>query len=374
MRTLARCRNEAAADLQEAFFSRMHRWAVSGGLGLCLAVVFLVMQIRPAAPASENQKKVQEAFEVVASGSVADAMDAHDGRLAEGGGERTDEGCSGGGDQLYLRVGRVGGQAAEEVRRRRGGDGEVPVGAVDGASTDVERGAEPSVNGEGMDACGGGYDVDDSVDCAYLVEVDLFDVYVVDFGFGGSEELEGMDRGLLYFVGQIAGLDDLADCAQVASVMVMGFLFGFFVVSVRLCMVVSVRVVVGVRVMSFGRGVFLGGLGSVEDVDAGRGDAAAVDFFDLEGGTEIEGGDGVVEDLGGESGVEESAEEHVSADAGKAVEIGDAHGVIVSCADEAAVCVGARDCRVEGRRFERYENYVAWARERYTLPAGSRTQ
>ena len=50
---------------------------------------------------------------------------------------------------------------------------------------------------EGVDACAGGYDVDDGVDGAYFVEVDFFDVDVVDFGFGGSEEFEGFDGGLL---------------------------------------------------------------------------------------------------------------------------------------------------------------------------------
>ncbi len=49
-----------------------------------------------------------------------------------------------------------------------------------------------------MDTGAGGDDIYDGVDCAYFVEVDLLDVDVVDFGFGGSEEFEGMDGGLLY--------------------------------------------------------------------------------------------------------------------------------------------------------------------------------
>ena len=61
-------------------------------------------------------------------------------------------------------------------------------------------------------------------------------------------------------------------------------------------------------------------------MDFGAGDAAAVDLFDLEGGAEVEGGGGVVEDLRVEAGVEEGSEEHVATDAGEAVEVGDAHG------------------------------------------------
>jgi hypothetical protein len=63
-----------------------------------------------------------------------------------------------------------------------------------------------------------------------------------------------------------------------------------------------------------------------EDVDLGGGDAAAVDGFDAEAGVEVEGGDGVVKDFSGNAGVEESAEKHVSSDAGEAIEISEAHG------------------------------------------------
>ena len=81
------------------------------------------------------------------------------------------------------------------------------MGAVDHASAYVEGGTEPLVDGEGVDACAGGYDVDDSVYCAYFVEVNFFDVYVVDFGFAGAEEFEGFDGRLLYLGGEVGGLD-----------------------------------------------------------------------------------------------------------------------------------------------------------------------
>ena len=65
-------------------------------------------------------------------------------------------------------------------------------------------------------------------------------------------------------------------------------------------------------------------------MDLGAGDAAAVYFFDLERGVEVQGGGGVVEDLRVDSGVDEGSEEHVATDAGEAVEVGDAHEGIVS--------------------------------------------
>jgi len=72
----------------------------------------------------------------------------------------------------------------------------------------------------------------------------------------------------------------------------------------------------------------LGGLAVFEDVDFGGGDSAAVDLLDGEGCAEIECGGGFMEDLRVDSCVEECAEEHVSTDAGEAIEIGDAHGLL----------------------------------------------
>ena len=60
------------------------------------------------------------------------------------------------------------------------------------------------------------------------------------------------------------------------------------------------------------------------------GDSAAIDLFDFEGRVEIQAGDGFVEDTGIDSGVDKSTEEHVSTDAGEAVEVGDSHRGIVS--------------------------------------------
>jgi hypothetical protein len=67
------------------------------------------------------------------------------------------------------------------------------VGAVDHAAADVEGGGEPLVDCEGVDAGGGGDDVNDGVDCAYFVEVNFFDGDVVDLCFGGAEEFERVD-------------------------------------------------------------------------------------------------------------------------------------------------------------------------------------
>jgi hypothetical protein len=69
-RTLARCRHEGLGTESGvgAFvrFGRMWRWALGGGLALSMALV--VTQINSAkVDGADNQKNVQEAFEIMAS-------------------------------------------------------------------------------------------------------------------------------------------------------------------------------------------------------------------------------------------------------------------------------------------------------------------
>src|SRR5271155_3904192 len=60
--TLALCRREKRAVMSPA---RMWRWALGGGLGLCLAVSLLAAQVH--SEQVDKQKNVQEAFEIMAS-------------------------------------------------------------------------------------------------------------------------------------------------------------------------------------------------------------------------------------------------------------------------------------------------------------------
>jgi hypothetical protein len=182
---------------------------------------------------------------------------------AEGGGEGAEEGSSGGGDELFFDVGGVGREAAEEVGGGGGGDREAAVGAVDHAAAYVQGGAMP-VDGlaglgeglgfESVDAGAAGDDVDDGVDCAYFVEVDLVDVDVVNLGFGGSEEFEDADGGPLDGGGEVGGLDEGADYAEGAAV---GVRVGLRLV-VRMGFV-GVGVAGFVEVLGFGL-VLVGGL------------------------------------------------------------------------------------------------------------------
>ncbi len=75
VRTLARCR-QAGLGMEKAHasFGQAWRWVFGSGIGLCLAISLLVAQIHSESAMHSKQKKVQEAFEIVASlGSDSDS-------------------------------------------------------------------------------------------------------------------------------------------------------------------------------------------------------------------------------------------------------------------------------------------------------------
>lgn len=316
--------------------------------------------------ADGDAEDVGETRGVASAGAIADVADRHGRLWAEGGVEGAEEGGAGGGDELVLEVGGVGGQAAEEVGGGGGGDGEVAVGAVNGAATDVKWRAVPdeglagvgdSLLVKGVDAGRGAGDVDDGVDGADLVKVDVVYGDVVDPGFGVAEELKGVDGEVLDGLFESGGADEIADGGQGAAVhvgvlVIMRLVFLVFVrvfvlvpslVEVLglwvVMMFVSVLVVGFVVVWVLMRCVCVpvrrfGEVAGFEDVNLGGGDAGAVDPFDLERRADVEGADGIVENVCVKAGIEQGAEEHVAGDAGEAVEVGETHAAIVSCGGE----------------------------------------
>ena len=74
VRTLARCRN-TGLGMEALNFRLIWRWALGGGLGVCLAIVLLVPHNpAPTAALPDQQKNVQEAFEIMAS--IDDSSDS----------------------------------------------------------------------------------------------------------------------------------------------------------------------------------------------------------------------------------------------------------------------------------------------------------
>lgn len=126
---------------------------------------------------------------------------------------------------------------------------------------------------------------------------------------------------------------------------------GFGVEGVSFGGALVLEVVVGVRLA-----VVFGELAVFEDVYFGAGDAAAIDFFDLEGRSEVDGGGGVVQDLRIEASVEEGTEEHVATDAGEAIEVGDAHGGYCFMVGwrSLAAAIDFAEREIEGVEFRRF--------------------
>jgi hypothetical protein len=90
------------------------------------------------------------------------------------------------------------------------------------------------------------------------------------------------------------------------------------VVRVRMMMVVIMRMS-----MTTGR---IGFVAADQHMSFAGADAAAVYGIEAEGCAEVERGRGLLEEFGSDASVDQGAEEHVSADAGKAFEIANAHG------------------------------------------------
>ena len=216
------------------------------------------------------------------------------------------------------------------------------MGAFDGACADVEGRADPLINGETFRADGGANDIDEGVDGSNFVEVDVFDAAVVDLGFGRAEVFEDANGRGFGCGGNVGGVDDLADFGETASVRVsvgVGWMrmrdrgdASFMAVAMRMCVGRRMRVRV-CRLRSVGRSRFLLPEDLARevffsvgvDVDFSGGDAVAGDAGNFQFCAEVEGCDGFFEERGGDTGVEESAEKHVSADAGKTIEVGKAH-------------------------------------------------
>lgn len=85
---------------------------------------------------------------------------------------------------------------------------------------------------------------------------------------------------------------------------------------------VVMRVDVMRRLRVFPRSV---GLAVDHHIDLCRCNAAAVDARDLQLGSEVQRADGFAQQVGGNAGIDESAEKHISADTREAFDVGDTH-------------------------------------------------
>ncbi len=83
--------------------------------------------------------------------------------------------------------------------------------AGDRAAADVQRRADPFIDAQCFCGHGGANDIDDGIDSSDLVEMDLFDVAVVNFGFSRAQSFKDSDGPSLSGCADGRAVDDLAN-------------------------------------------------------------------------------------------------------------------------------------------------------------------
>ena len=100
------------------------------------------------------------------------------------------------------------GASPSEGQSGRGGDGERAVLAFYGAAADVERRREPAIDAERFAAGRRADDIDNGVDGADLVKVNLLDGNGVNGRLGLAQQLKGAAGAGLHRIAQGSGRDD----------------------------------------------------------------------------------------------------------------------------------------------------------------------
>ncbi len=176
---------------------------------------------------------------------------------------------------------------------------------------------------------GGADDVDDGVDCADFMEVDLFDRNRVDGGFGFTEQAKGAGGAVLYVVSKRGPCDDAEDgrkravvIVRVAVIMLVFVIMMGMAVAVFMGVAVLMRVVVTIGMRRSVRAI--AGLGR-EDVNLCSGDAPAHDFAGFEMGADVQRRRSLLKDVEREAGVDHRAKQHVATDSREAIEVCNPH-------------------------------------------------
>jgi len=155
------------------------------------------------------------------------------------------------------------------------------------SATDIDRGSVDFRDIQEIERDAGAHDIGDRIDGPDFMEVNFFNRYAVDPGFGLAQpEKDGGSCGL-GASGDGGAIDHLQDMFQMA--------------------------------------VF-GGSGVRMHAKFRRGDSAAGGLLDLVARAGFQAVKSVEERVGGSPGVEQSTDSHVAADPGKGVEVADLHG------------------------------------------------
>ncbi len=246
--------------------------------------------VRPRRLADDHLHDVGSSGGVGAAGAVADRRHRHRRQRPERRGEGGEGGDTGRRRQLEVRVDADGGhrppgeQGSDGRRRVRQG----AVGGGDRPRPDGDRSGDHLVDRQRLEGGGDADDVDDGVDGADLVELDIVGIDAVDRALGLGERVEHRLGTAAHAFGQVGAAEQLAN-------------------------------VTGGPVLVAVPGSF------DDDVRPRRRHAAALHTLERQRvAVDAEPGEGGEHGLAVGAGVDEGAEQHVAGDAGAALRVGDA--------------------------------------------------
>src|SRR5579863_8673485 len=236
--------------------------------------------------ADEQAQNVGLLGEVRGTRAITNGGNAHRRDFSVRRRKRSGYGRASGSDQFFLDTAGKCWSAAKEFGSCGRGNGKKAMLGLHAAAANVHRGAGELLDAEKVEADGCADDVDNGIHSAHFVEMNFFDGNVVDFSFGFAKAAE--DFGGVF--GGARSESSLVDHFQNVGKMTMMVLLTDF------------------------------------DGDLGGMNGLARDF--LRGnfpGIEAELAEFGFETREFEAGVDESAEHHVSADAGKTIEVNKFH-------------------------------------------------
>jgi hypothetical protein len=168
--------------------------------------------------AQGKAQHIGEAFRIATPGAVSDGASVHRGLWAEDRPEGSKQRRTRRRDQLLLHMGRVGWHAAQQVSRSRGRNRKSAVRTFDHAAAYIQRRSMPHERSmlsiacsQILNTCARGNDIDDGIDRADFMEVNLFDWDIVNLCFRRTEQLERVDGAMAYGMRQGRILNQFAN-------------------------------------------------------------------------------------------------------------------------------------------------------------------
>lgn len=292
-------------------------------------------------PVSEGLAFADEAAQDVGDGQVFGACPVSRGFMdqffrprAGIGGQCLDQSGSRRGDEFAIDIGRVIGQSCQEFCRCRCRYGHDAMGTADESAPHVEGRCADLFDMQVVKGPDGPYDIEDAVDGADFMEMDIADGYAVYFGFRFGQGLEYGQALLFDFFRKRRGFDDGRDIGQSPVLMMVMMARGIDEGSCRLHgLAVIVMVVVTVAVAFFVAVVVMMTFFMVmmvmmvlfrveEDIIIHRLDPQFVDRLADQGiAVQSQLGHGFLKFFKGNACLNQHADEHIATDTGKTVKI-----------------------------------------------------